>query len=206
MFVILDLAMEILITSIIAFTSTNLDDIFLLTLFYGNREFKSKDIIAGQLLGISTLIAVSLIGSLIGLLIPQAYIGLLGLVPMFLGLKGIWGLMKGKPDDDEVNMDKDRGGNKLLTVAGVTIANGGDNIGIYVPLFATLTWSDKTTMIMIFLAMTVLWCMIAKYFVKHPYVASAVEKYGHIITPFVLVLLGIFILYENETFPLLADL
>lgn len=74
--------MEILITSVIAFTSTNLDDIFLLTLFYGNKEFKSKDIIAGQLLGISTLIAVSLIGSLIGLLVPQAYIGLLGLVPM----------------------------------------------------------------------------------------------------------------------------
>jgi cadmium resistance protein CadD (predicted permease) len=97
-------SMEILITSIVAFTSTNLDDIFLLTLFYGNKEFKSKDIIVGQLLGISTLIAVSLIGSLIGLLVPQAYIGLLGLIPMFLGLKGIWGLVKGKSDDDEVNM------------------------------------------------------------------------------------------------------
>jgi cadmium resistance protein CadD (predicted permease) len=96
-------------------------------------------------------------------------------------------------------MDKGRGGSKMLTVAGVTIANGGDNIGIYVPLFVTLTWSDKTTMVIIFLAMTVLWCMIAKYFVKHPYVASVVEKYGHIITPFVLVLLGIFILYENGT-------
>lgn len=198
--------MEILITSVIAFTSTNLDDIFLLTLFYGNKEFKSKDIIVGQLLGISTLIAVSLMGSLLGLLVPQAYIGLLGLVPMFLGLKGIWRLLKSKPDDDEVDMDEGRGENKVFTVAGVTIANGGDNIGIYVPLFATLTWTDKTTMVIIFLAMTVLWCMIAKYFVKHPYVASVVEKYGHRITPFVLMLLGIFILYENGTFGLLGIL
>lgn len=200
------MGMEILITSVIAFTSTNLDDIFLLTLFYGNKEFKSKDIIVGQLLGISTLIAVSLVGALIGLLVQQAYIGLLGLVPMFLGLKGILGLLKGKPDDEEVDMDKGRGRSKVLTVAGVTIANGGDNIGIYVPLFATLTWTDKTTMVIIFLAMTLLWCMIAKYFVKHPYVASVVEKYGHIITPFVLVLLGIFILYENGTFGLFGFL
>ena len=197
--------MEILFTSIIAFTSTNLDDIFILTLFYGTKRFKEREIVAGQFLGIATLIAISLIGSLVGLLIDQSYIGLLGLIPIYIGGKGIWGLLKNKENNDKGDdVYKDERKNKSLTVAGVTIANGGDNIGIYVPLFATLTWTNKLTMTTIFLAMTFLWCLIAKYFAKHPYVAKTVEKYGHIITPLVLVLLGFYILFKNETFGLLT--
>ena len=196
--------MEILLTSIIAFTSTNLDDIFILTLFYGNKRFKEREIVAGQFLGISTLIVISLIGSLIGLLIDQSYIGLLGLIPIYLGVRGIWDVLKNRDsnneDDDFYKNDRK---NKSLAVAGVTIANGGDNIGIYVPLFATLTWTNKLTMAAIFLAMTFLWCLVAKYFAKHPYVAKTVEKYGHIITPLVLVLLGFYILFKNETVGLL---
>ena len=196
--------MEILFTSIIAFASTNLDDIFILTLFYGTKRFKEREIVAGQFLGIATLIAISLIGSLVGLLIDQSYIGLLGLIPIYLGGKGIWALLKNKENNDEGDdVYKNERKNKSLTVAGVTIANGGDNIGIYVPLFATLTWTNKLTMTTIFLAMTFLWCLIAKYFAKHPYVAKTVEKYGHILTPLVLVLLGFYILFKNETFGLL---
>jgi cadmium resistance transport/sequestration family protein len=192
--------MEILITSVIAFTSTNLDDIFLLTLFFGNKQFKERDIVAGQFLGITTLIVISLIGSLLGLLVDQSYIGLLGLIPIFLGAKGIWKLFKSEGNDQTDTVNPEVKKSKVLTVAGVTIANGGDNIGIYVPLFATLTWMNKMTMVTIFLGMTFLWCLIAKYFVKHPFIARTVDKYGHIITPFILVLLGIFILYENGTF------
>src|SRR5688572_3173619 len=132
--------MEILLTSIIAFASTNLDDIFILTLFYGNKRFKEREIVAGQFLGITTLIVISLIGSLVGLLIDQSYIGLLGLIPIYLGVRGIWDVLKnresGNENDDLYKNDRK---NKSLAVAGVTIANGGDNIGIYVPLFATLT-------------------------------------------------------------------
>lgn len=188
-------------TSLIAFASTNLDDLFLLTLFYGNTRFKHKEILTGQLLGISSLIIMSLAGSLIGLLVDQSYIGLLGLIPIYLGAKGIWQLLRPRDhaeENDSLNTDRSR--SKVLTVAGVTIANGGDNIGIYVPLFATFAWPGKVTMITVFLIMTVVWCFAARLFVKHPYVARAVDKYGHIITPFVLVLLGLYILYENATF------
>jgi cadmium resistance protein CadD (predicted permease) len=84
-----------------------------------------------------------------------------------------------------------------LAVAGVTIANGGDNVGIYIPLFATLTVTSKVVMISIFFIMTLLWCMMAKYFVRHPLIEKTVDRYGHFITPFVLILLGLFILHES---------
>lgn len=197
--------MEIVFTSLLAFTSTNIDDIFILTLFYGNRRFKHGQVTAGQFLGISALIAISLIGSLIGILVDPSYIGLLGLIPIFLGAKGIWRLTKSAEDNSPTEGVDTRGNTSgLLTVAATTIANGGDNIGIYVPLFASFTWPDKMAMVIIFLLMTFVWCLAAKYLVRHPYVAMKIEKYGHIVTPFVLVLLGFYILYENGTFALLA--
>ena len=196
--------MEIIITSLIAFASTNIDDIFLLTLFYGDKSFRHREILAGQLLGIGTLIVISLVGSLLGLLVEQSYMGLLGLIPIFLGVKGIIALSRNDADADDGELHTRKGRSRLLSVAGVTIANGGDNIGIYVPLFATFALPDKMLMITIFLILTVVWCFTARYFVKHPYVAKTVERYGHIVTPFVLVALGVYILYENGTFGLLG--
>jgi cadmium resistance transport/sequestration family protein len=196
--------MEILLTSVLAFISTNIDDIFILTLFYGNRKYKHREIVAGQYLGIIALIAVSLIGALAGLLIEPAYIGLLGLLPIYLGLKEIMELTQNKQENQETSIEG--GGQRktnVLSVAGVTFANGGDNIGIYIPLFATLNWPNKVAMVTVFLTMTLLLCLAAKYLAKHPYVAKKVEKYGHKVTPFVLILLGIYILYESGTFQLL---
>ena len=155
-------------------------------------------------MGISALIIVSLIGSLAGLFIDSSYIGLLGLVPIYLGIKGILALIHTSSEGEQSNNpEKTKGKNHVLAIAGVTIANGGDNIGIYTPLFAAMTSLNKIIMVTIFLAMTFLWCLAAKYFTKHPLVAKTVDKYGHIVTPFVLVLLGIYILYESGTFGLL---
>lgn len=54
-----------IITSIVAFASTNVDDIFILMLFYGSRKFKPFKIILGQYLGIAILVITSFIGAYI---------------------------------------------------------------------------------------------------------------------------------------------
>ena len=197
--------MKLFVASVIAFVSTNIDDLFILTLFFGGKEFKASEIVAGQLLGISALIALSLVGSLAGLFIDLAYIGLLGLVPIYLGAKGIVGLIKHQHETDKDDTgdaptpSRGQMASNILSVSGITIANGGDNIGVYIPLFASLTWSGKTTMAFIFLLMTFVWCMIARFFTKHPFVARMVDKYGHRITPFVLILLGLYIIFTSGT-------
>jgi len=195
---------ELILASIIAFASTNIDDIFLLMLFFGNKQLKAREIFIGQLLGIAVLIAISLIVSLIGLVVDNAYIGLLGFLPIYLGLKGIIRLFTEQPIKDEKEEDVPKNkSNHVFAVSAVTIANGGDNIGIYVPLFATLLWPQKLIMVGIFLLMTILWCILAKYFTKHPLIANAIDRYGHTVTPFILVLLGVYILYESKTISLI---
>ena len=198
--------MDLLVTSLLTFVSTNIDDIFILTLFYGNKRFKEREIVTGQLLGIGALIFISLLASMIGLLIPLPYIGLLGLFPIYLGVKALWSQNQNENDESDLDIDKaHKPQGNTLSVAGVTIANGGDNIAIYIPLFATLTWSHKLTMVMIFLVMTLVWCILARYLTRHPLVSKTVDKYGHSITPFVLILLGAYILYESGSIGLVAN-
>jgi cadmium resistance transport/sequestration family protein len=199
--------MELVLTSLLTFASTNIDDIFILALFYGSNRLKEREIIAGQLLGIGALIFISLVASLVGLLIPTPFIGLLGLFPIYLGVKALWDHRHQNehcelaPVSDKVR--KPQG--KVLAVAGVTFANGGDNIAIYIPLFTTLTWPHKLTMIGIFFVMTIVWCGLAKYLTQHPFVSKTVDKYGHWITPFVFILLGMYILYESGSFGLVMN-
>jgi cadmium resistance transport/sequestration family protein len=198
--------MEIVIASILAFATTNIDDIFILTFFFGNSKYAARDVVLGQYLGIGTLIAISFVGSFIGLLIDPKYIGLLGLIPVYIGTRSALNINRQEeekgPDLSAKSEQPKNHIQKTLSVASVTIANGGDNISIYIPLFATLTIADKLTMTFIFLLMTALWCVVAKYLGKHPLIQQAVEKYGHVITPFIFILLGIYIIYESKTLEL----
>jgi cadmium resistance protein CadD (predicted permease) len=198
--------MEIIVTSFLAFISSNIDDIFLLILFYLNPKFDKFEVVAGQLLGIISITAVSLAVSLLGLLVDKMYIGLFGLIPVYLGIRALWMLAKKEESEAPATIDAvQRRNSNTLAIAGITFANGGDNIGIYVPLFATLAWWEKVATVIVFLLMTLLWCLIAKYLTKHPYVASGLNKWGHVLTPFVLILLGIYILYESQSIKLLAE-
>jgi cadmium resistance protein CadD (predicted permease) len=135
----------------------------------------------------------------------------LGLIPIYMGIKSAFNLMSQKvPHGDKQNVAVERDNQRikhlqLFYVASVTIANGGDNVGIYIPLFATLTISKKLTMAFIFLMMTALWCFAARYLSKHPMIRNMVGKYGHIITPFVFILLGVYIIYESNTVDLFLN-
>ena len=199
--------METLIASLIAFVATNLDDIFILILFFSDRKLKHRNIITGQFLGISTLILLSFMGSFVGVIIDLKYVGLLGVIPIYIGIKSFVALWRPETSDEEVTINLNSTGSHLrqtLAVASVTIANGGDNISIYIPLFAAFTPSGKITMTVVFLLMTAAWCFIANHLSNYPIVKKSLEKYGHIVTPFVFILLGIYIMYESGTFDLLG--
>jgi cadmium resistance protein CadD (predicted permease) len=80
----------------------------------------------------------------------------------------------------------------------VTFSNGGDNIGVYVPLFSKYnTVGQIITLAAVFVAMTAVWCIAAYYLVNHPLLASKVRHIGNIVMPFALIGLGIYILTES---------
>ena len=85
---------------------------------------------------------------------------------------------------------------RWLTVSAVTISNGGDNIGVYVPLFANSTIAEIVVIAIIFTLLVAVWCTIGYTLVKAPLIGDPLRRYGHRILPFVLIGLGIYILAE----------
>jgi cadmium resistance protein CadD (predicted permease) len=185
---------------VIAFVATNIDDIFVLMMFFSSLTFPVRQVVLGQYIGISLLIAISALGSLIALVVPTYIIGLMGIIPIAIGIKNLFEIRKkNKSASRQVVQDKKNGSSlSFLAVTAVTFSNGGDNIGVYVPLFSKYNIvSQIATLTAVFIAMTAVWCIISYYFVNHPLVASRIRHIGNIILPFVLIGLGIYILTES---------
>jgi|SRR6201996_5747063 len=188
--------------AIVLFASTNVDDVFVLVGFFSDKRFRARDTVLGQYLGITALFIASVAASLISLVIPHAYIGLLGVIPILIGGKKLFELHQQRDQTEEPlehRSDANRNG-RVATVALVTVANGGDNIGVYTPSFATRSANEIIVIAFIFAVMTALWCFVAHAVVNHPKLGSPIRRYGHRITPVVLVALGVLILYQAGSF------
>jgi len=191
--------------AIVVFASTNIDDIFVLIGFFADSRFRARNVAIGQYLGIGALVLVSLAASLISLFLAPAYVGLLGVLPILIGGKRLIDLRRNageKPPPEET-----RGGalGQIAAIAVVTVANGGDNLGIYAPLFATQSASGIVIMVLVFVAMTALWIAIARQLLARPTIGTLIRRYAHVAVPFVLIGLGLAILYDAGSFALLRS-
>src|ERR671921_1422071 len=147
-----------------AFAATNIDDIFVLMMFFSSSSsmtFPVKQVVLGQYIGIGLLVAISALGSFISLAVPTYIIALLGIVQIVIGVKKLIVFRKKKESNSKQTVqDKKKNNLVFVAVAAVTFSNGGDNIGVYIPLFAKYnSVSQITALATIFMAMTAVWCI-----------------------------------------------
>lgn len=187
-----------------SYSSTNIDDIFILLAFFTDSKFKPRQIITGQYLGIGALFLISALGSLVSLVLAPEYVGLLGIAPILIGLKKLYDLIRGEEESEEY-LESHGSNGRILAVAAVTMANGGDNIGIYTPLFATRSAVEIVVIGIVFVLMTALWLLLAHWLVSHRTIGAPIRRYGYKVVPFVLVALGIIIMVEAGTFGLIVN-
>jgi cadmium resistance protein CadD (predicted permease) len=193
---------QIIIISIISFISTNIDDFaVLMILFARSDSLKMKmQITAGQFIGIAVITAVSMCAAAGLTLLPEKYTPLLGLIPIALAVKERIEYRAASRQAQDAQADESAGAapltHGLFSAAAVTIADGGDNLGVYIPLF---TGSDKQTYIaagIVFFLLTALWCAASWKLADSSTVRNGIKKYGRIIVPAVYLLIGIAILAE----------
>ncbi|MFQ4136942.1 cadmium resistance transporter [Nodosilinea sp. PGN35] len=197
-------SLQTLVKATAAFVATNLDDFVLLMMFFSQvpSRFSYRQIFWGRYLGFAALVALSLPGFFGGLVLPKAYIGLLGLVPIAIGLRQ-WlkreaeAEVQGVAAPGLINA-------QIAAIAGITLANGGDNIGIYVALFAGQTWAELGLTLLVFALLIPLWYGLALAVVSHPLVRDRIARIGHCLVPPVLIGLGLYILVDSETYRLLV--
>lgn len=213
-------------TSVIGISAafaTTFDDNLYLTAFFGkvNRTFRPKHIVLGEFLGFTALVCASLPGFFGGQILPEAWIGLLGLLPIIIGISH---LVKREVEEEAIQAvsinlpshGKTQHHNKSLwgtlrdpqtyRVSAVTIANGGNNIGIYVPLFASSNLPSLGVILSVCYATIGLWCFLSYNMTRNPLMAPLLARYGRKICPIVLIYLGFSILIKSGSFQLLPGL
>ncbi len=185
------------------FLATNIDDIIVLSLFFargaGQRGTTAR-ITAGQYLGFAGILGAAVLVALgAGAFLPPAVIPYFGLIPLALGLWAAWEAWRGDGDDDAKVAGKNVG---VWTVAGVTFANGGDNIGVYVPVFLSVGPAAVVAYCVVFLVLVVVLVLLAKFVATRRPIAEVLERWEHVLFPIVLIGLGIVILVSGGAFGL----
>ncbi|MFJ1533989.1 cadmium resistance transporter [Streptomyces mirabilis] len=186
------------------FAVTNIDDILILALFFaqgaGHRG-STRRIVLGQYLGFAAILAVAVAAAFGATFLPEAAIPYLGLLPLALGLKAALQAWKDHREGGGGEEEQAKeGGPSPLEVAAVTFANGGDNIGVYVPVFATAGIGGMGVYAVVFLVLVAVWCFAGRFFATRPVIAKALARWGHILLPLVLIAIGLLILIEGGAF------
>ncbi|MFZ4639953.1 MAG: cadmium resistance transporter [Nodosilinea sp.] len=206
-------------------TATTFDDNIYLTLFFSktNYSFRPRHVILGELIGFTGLVMISLIGFVAGLVVDHAWVGLLGFLPLAIGINT---LISNETDDQEQTPDitvanpshrpyrqvrsrslvhtfKDP---QTYKVSAVTLANGGNNLAIYIPLFASTSLPRLSLILATCYGAIALWLSLSYHLTRQPMLAVIMARYVRRAFPFVLIWLGTNILINNGSYQLVYAL
>lgn len=197
-------SMDKILKYMFVFFSTNIDFFIFIVIIFGHVVKKeNKYVYIGYYIGTYLIIFAGLVLSYFSDLLPAKWmIGFLGFIPLVIGLKMAFS-KKGKEDIQNIeNKIRDDIGLKLvLFVIGLTLIASGDNIGVFISLFANLKALEIIVSLIVFFVMTFIFLGVGQYVANHPIIEKFIEKYEHIVIPIVFILLGIFILYDSGFIP-----
>lgn len=195
---------QTIISAIGVYISTSIDYLIILIILSAQlSQNKQKwHIYAGQYLGTGLLVGVSLFAAYVVNFVPEEWmVGLLGLIPIYLGIRfAIVG--EGEEEEEEEitkRLEQSKANQLFWTVTLLTISSGGDNLGIYIPYFASLDWAQTLVALLVFAIGVLIFCELSRVLSSIPLISETIEKYKRIIVPLVFILLGLYIMYESGT-------
>ncbi|HGQ7555928.1 Cad superfamily protein [Streptococcus pneumoniae] len=195
---------QTIISAIGVYISTSIDYLIILIILFAQlSQNKQKwHIYAGQYLGTGLLVGASLVAAYVVNFVPEEWmVGLLGLIPIYLGIRFAIVGEDAEEEEEEIiqRLEQSKVNQLFWTVTLLTIASGGDNLGIYIPYFASLDWSQTLVALLVFVIGIIIFCEISRVLSSIPLIFETIEKYERIIVPLVFILLGLYIMYENGT-------
>jgi cadmium resistance protein CadD (predicted permease) len=186
-----------------AFVGTNVDNcIVTMAMVAGAPLERARRIAAGQVLGFVVLVAISAAGAVLLFEISARVVGLLGLVPLAIGLRGLIGLWPGRTGRRPPAVQR-AVGRSLTAAALVTIAAGGDNLAVYIPLLRVGGAARLSVIAVVFALGEVALTTLVLVGGSHPRVRATLSRLGAVAVPLLLCAVGVLVLASAGTFSFL---
>lgn len=180
-----------------AFVGTNVDNALVtLAMVAAAPEGKARRIAAGQVLGFVVLVLAAGATAIALFEISPKVVGLLGLVPLLLGLRGLF--MVRHPERRKQLSERAVSGG-LFTAAFVTVGAGGDNLAVYIPLFRVAGATNIFSISLVFVLGELLVTFMVLRMGGHPRVREVANRIGVLATPVLYCLIGVLVLWRAGT-------
>ncbi|MFL6643716.1 MAG: cadmium resistance transporter [Paraburkholderia fungorum] len=209
--------LSLALLSVAAYAATNIDNLFVLLAFLAEAGGQRRRVITGQFAGSLALIAGAMLFAALLERLPTGYVGLLGILPIGVGVSKAWTRFRPGNADREIEARtvartnaparpttstkaaSSGAGSSWWTVACVALANGSDNVAVYVPLYASHSHSEGMFISLTFVVMIGIWCAGAVWLVEHPLLGAPIRRYGTALLPLILLIIGVSVIVENDT-------
>jgi cadmium resistance protein CadD (predicted permease) len=178
-------------TAAAVFASVNLDGFLVLTMLFLSSRVSGRpgawQIVVGQYLGMAALVTLSTLAAAGLRMVPGRWVGLLGVVPIGLGIRGLVLAARANANHEDTFQPIADG---TATVTALTVANGGDNISVYTPFFRALNTADWMITVAVFAILVAAWLAVAHRMSGNKRVLSLIARVGRWLVPCVFITVG----------------
>ena len=203
--------------------ATTFDDNIYLTSFFGrvSRTFRPRHVVVGEFLGLTILISISLVGYFVGMVVSDMWVGLLGVLPIMIGIHQLMGKEDDENSDvieevEKVHIEVGRPrikqslwstirDPKTHRVTAVHVSNGGNNVAVYISLFASSSLPSLAVILTMCYMTIGFWCFCSYNLTRFPGISVLIARYGRKIAPFVLIYLGFSIIIKFQSYRLVLS-
>ena len=189
-----------LILGLVGLAATNVDNFVVLVSAFGARKESKPVVCLGFTAGAMIILGISLMFSLVGELIPVRYLGYLGVVPIYLGVRELTqsALQKRKPPSLPENPWKNtlKG---IIAVSLITLAGGTDTLAVIAPLLAESHVVGFWAICVGYAIAVMGVATLLGYAVSHPAIAGPLQHHGSRIGPAVMIFIGSYIFLNTAT-------
>ena len=182
--------------AVVAFVSTNLDNLFLLMALLSGAERRTAAIVIGYASAIALVLAVAVAASLVADIFSDTWLRFLGLIPLTMGIWRARHLARGFYAEPAASIRPATG---AFSVFAVMLANSGDSLGVFASLLSETSEPLILVAIATSLAMACLWVAAARWVVEHPSLAPHLHRLDRILVPILLIAVGLYILTDTAT-------
>lgn len=180
-----------------SFLASSLDNFILLVGMLAHPGLSRRGVAAGYVLAVAAVAITAFVVGASASLVPPAWLGYLGLVPLSLGLWHAIRPLIGSGRQNEPDPAAVVGG--FISAIGVTLASSADSLMVYMALFADTSAGLDLPALATIVVCAVLWVAAAELAVGHRAIGELARRSAPYLVPLLMILLGLYILLDTST-------